>query len=475
MLLLMQDKAIKLKLECSKQTDLIVDGQSKICNWLYNHLLEKAKELKKQFIKTQDKVIAQILYTKRGLRNLIPNLKKENPFLKTVHSSPLKNAALRLSGAIQDYQKGNKGKRKNKTGWPVFRSWRAKWFSLFYDEPNKGFKVLGNKLILSLGTDENGKRLSVEFVIKDIYRLKGYNIRNLRLVKENNIFYAIFVVKTKIPEKKPIKRVIALDPNHKNMAYGVDLDGKSTEIKAPYWLKILDKIIDELKSKRDRCKKYSKKIIKEGKEYFIPSRRWLKFDRALKKALQKRKEQTKTYLFTLAHKICRYYDCIGIGNYTPRGGGITKKMKRGMNNRSLIGRFKEVLSWIAQKSGKIFIEYDERGTTRECYRCKNKIEEVLDPSIRFWECPVCKMKHHRDENASLNGLEKILNYLKKSGMYISLVPGSGLVFVKKRCAWCVFPSGVKETLRGENCSFELQAPRNSIESMRAFDQNLVIN
>ena len=119
-----------------------LDGQSRILNWLYNRLLEMANELKQSYIQTQDNGIAKILYTKTGLRNLVPKLKQEHPFLKVVHSSPLKNTALRLTASIQDYQKSRKGQRKGKhVGFPTFRSWKVNWFSLFYDEPNKGFKV----------------------------------------------------------------------------------------------------------------------------------------------------------------------------------------------------------------------------------------------------------------------------------------------------------------------------------------------
>ena len=118
-----------------------LDQQSKICNWLYNYLLDQSLELRKLYCETKDPEIAKTLYTERGLRNLIPGLKKERHFLKTVHSSPLKNAALRLSASIQTYQKSRKNKRKGAaTGWPRFRSWKRSWFSLLYDEPGKGFK-----------------------------------------------------------------------------------------------------------------------------------------------------------------------------------------------------------------------------------------------------------------------------------------------------------------------------------------------
>ena len=97
--------ALKLLLEPSEESRLTLNGQSRICNWLYNQLLDKGQKLRETFIQTQDEECAKALYTKRGLRNLIPGLKKEHPFLKTVHSSPLKNVGLRLTDAIQTHQR----------------------------------------------------------------------------------------------------------------------------------------------------------------------------------------------------------------------------------------------------------------------------------------------------------------------------------------------------------------------------------
>ena len=134
--------ALKLSLKVDEKSAAILDGQSKICNWLYNHLLESANFLKKTFIETKEAAVSLTLYSKRGLRNLVPDIKQRCPFLKTVHSSPLKNVALRLTSVIQDHQNSKKGKRLGTiTGWPKFRSWKKNWFSLLYDEPNKGFKV----------------------------------------------------------------------------------------------------------------------------------------------------------------------------------------------------------------------------------------------------------------------------------------------------------------------------------------------
>ena len=41
--------AIKLQLEAEEKTFRMADGQSRICNWLFNRLLEMANKLKEEF------------------------------------------------------------------------------------------------------------------------------------------------------------------------------------------------------------------------------------------------------------------------------------------------------------------------------------------------------------------------------------------------------------------------------------------
>ncbi len=445
--------ALRLKVIVDPAVANILNGQSRICNWVYNHLLSQALDLKQNFQKTQNLDIVRTLYTKRGLRNLLPKMKEENPFLKVVHSSPLKNTALRLSQAIQAHQKSKKGKRRL-VGFPKFRAWKQKWFSLFYDEPNKGFKIENKNLILSLGMGQERKQRSVTLFLSNADLLKDKTIRNLRITSEFGEFYATFTIQKELPAKKTIIKAIALDPNHKNLVYGVDTNAKALEIAAPTWLKTFDKRIDELKSKRDKCLKKSKKLsVLEGKEtkkeYYLPSKKWEKFHQTLKKAERKRREQTKTFMYTTAHSLYKEYDCVAIGDYAPNGEGINTKMRRAMNNRSLIGRFKEVLSWVAKKSGKTFLEYDEKGTTRTCSCCQKIVEGGLNPSIRKWQCAECKTIHHRDENSAINGLRKVLrDFSKNSETIVSQVPSLGLALIKERWAWCALPSGMLCMPRG---------------------------
>lgn len=574
---------IKLKLEPDKETAEILDGQSRICNWLYNHLLEKANDLRDDYKKNPSEEISKMLYTKRGLRNLLPEIKEEHPFLKVVHSSPLKNSALRLSDCIQTYQKSRKGKRKGQaTGWPKFRSWKSHWFSLFYDEAEKGYCIEDRNLKLSLGLGEDRKQRSLTIPMQEASHLQGKIIRNLRIVKQAGVFSAVFTVLRELTDKKPMESIgsslffpgsfqepakfvakllepqdnisqyfqkqlpqkikallpsyskntaknkkvlegicntlntliekddfhqrpelfeqiklrratwklickeskglelcklkrllledayeeiaknqtiIAFDPNHKNFAYGVDSEGKSIEIEAPDWLKIYDKRIDELKSKRDKCKKNSKQVDvldNQGKpigtKRWQSSRRWVKYNRTLERVLAKRRDQTKTFLFTLANMLFSLYRIVIIGDYTPHGGGISTGMRRAMNNRSLIGRFKEILSWVALKSGKNYDIFKEKGTTRTCCECGYVVKDGIHPDVRLWACPACHFEHIRDENAARNGLTNYLRELEQNSNDSLLVPCSGLVSIRERWAWRVYPRGVVSTNRGINCS-----------------------
>lgn len=482
----MSNQVLKLKIEVNPEAANELDGQSKICNWLYNCLLEKSQELKKEFIQSGSQEASKTLYTKRGLRNTLPLLKEQHPFLKVVHSSPLKNTALRLSEAIQTHQKSKKGKRKGKpTGWPKFRAWKQNWFSLFYDEPDKGFKVQDQTLILSLGRGRDRKQRSLLLGLPEARLLKGKIVRNLRIVFELDHYYAIFTIQKELPMQKPISKVLALDPNHKNLAYGVDTQGNAIEIASPKWLKKYDTRLDELKSKRDKCNKKSKKISvldtnsnPTGKEFHLPSKKWTQYDRALKRALRKRREQTKTFMFTSAHRIFQEYDCVGIGDYTPHSEEIAIPMRRAMANRSLIGRWKNTLAWVAKKSGKSFIEFDERGTTRTCHHCLHVEQQGIPVLIRQWTCPQCQTVHIRDENAAINGLKKVLRDLpqKNEGEYPLIVSGSDLAFVKKRWAWCVLPSGVHMTPRGQNCEINRSSKKlnRRHDSLRSKVDHLVI-
>ncbi len=91
----------KNQIEFSKKEELILDGQSKICNWLYNQLLDACQ---KDYYENNNSLK---LLEGRNLRNYGVSLKKSHPFLNSVFSSVLKEPSTRLLKAYKSFFKGD--------------------------------------------------------------------------------------------------------------------------------------------------------------------------------------------------------------------------------------------------------------------------------------------------------------------------------------------------------------------------------
>lgn len=386
----------KVEIEVSSEDACRLDGQSRICNWLYNHLLEICIDDYKNNDGEKN------LLSGRNLRDLIPSLKREFPFLKAVYSSPLKNVAMRLTRAFKKFFS------EENVGYPKFRRWKGNWFSLFYDEPNKGYKLLQDgRLQISLGVNKEGKRLKVCCKLKEPLSLrKTDEIKNFRLCKEYDRFYAVFCIEREPIKLKDVESWLAIDPNHKNFFVAVDNEGNSFEFEKIPQLKHWDIVLDRLKSKRDKCKRKSIKVTEnEGKDYWLPSERWERLNRALQTAYRVRRDQLKQVRFTVSNWIAKNYDYVAIGDYTPSlDTAVFDTMHRSMLNQEMIGSFRKDLKWTMEKSGKQYMKISEKDTTKTCCICG--YQERKDPSIRDFVCPNCHSLLARDINSAVNIAKK---------------------------------------------------------------------
>ena len=81
--------------------------------------------------------------------------------------------------------------------------------------------------------------------------------------------------------------------------------------------------------------------------------------------------------------------------------------------------FLDILSWEAEKNGKLFMKVPPQNTTQTCSVCghissgKNRITL----GMREWVCPECGTYHVRDLIASRNILNKGISLLNKTGIY----------------------------------------------------------
>ena len=434
----------KIEVDFKQEDTYILDGQSKICNWFYNQLLDACiKDYKYNGN-------AKKLLNGRNLRNYGTTLKDEHKFLNTVFSSVLKEPSTRIKKAYDKFFKED-------AGYPKYRSWKKKWFSLVFDEPNKGWEVKedGKTLSVSLGNipnlpKEKGKQNpSVLGTLKEKLELdENELLKTFSLVKQQGKFYAIFTVEKcsieelefkdimsayrkecnlakkenrELPEKPVFEeqeitipkdcKWIALDPNHKNFFVGVDYKGDSIEFKKLQMVKYWDKVIDNLKSKRDVCQKnYRKRKTENGTKYTVHSPRWNRINHALNIAYNKRREQIKTALYSISHELYKKYDLVIIGDYTPTNGTAKfKNMKRSMLNQEQIGSFRKTLKWVAEKEGKYYLMVNEKNTTKDCCICGH--QEKKSPEIREFICKNCNTTIMRDSNSAVNIAKKANYYL----------------------------------------------------------------
>ena len=120
--------------------ELIIDNQehidrldyvSNVLRTAYNNLLgETIKDYKENDNKKE------LLKNSYNLRNyLIQN--KKNTEYEFIYSSLVKNTALRLKDSYKRFFNGS--------GFPKFKTYNRKWFSLYYDESGKSPKVAGKR------------------------------------------------------------------------------------------------------------------------------------------------------------------------------------------------------------------------------------------------------------------------------------------------------------------------------------------
>jgi putative transposase len=338
----------------------------------------------------------------------VPALKADRPFYNAVHSSVLKNAALRLSRAIRAHQRD-----KSQCGWPRFRHWKNAWFSLEYEEPGKGWSVEDGVLHVQFGKDADGNRLGVALgLVKPPKRVR--QAKGVRIVKENGRYFAVFTLEERPVQKRSTQTddqdvpvCVYIDPNSKNLGDGVGTDGAAFEIDNLPGLRDLDVRIDKLKRKRDRCRKHSQKVEfvrKDGSlhRHWVAARAWRRRDRAVKRLENVRREWIKQYLFATAHRLFDLYDVVGIGDWSPQNGdhGRGRTANRTLRGRHHLGMFRRVLQWVAEKRGRFAYVLDERGTTRTCNGSGHVVDGGLPPDVRAWTCSSCGAAHHRDENAA---------------------------------------------------------------------------
>jgi putative transposase len=382
----------KIKIETNKEQQVILDSQSKITNWLYNHYLEAAARYYRLFHKT-------LTYNK--INSKFSKFKDKHPFLKTVNNTVLKNTLRTLEKSFNNFFRRLK-KGDKKAGFPKFKSWKLKWRCLEYDK-DKGFKLIDNNAVqINFGKvkdEKTGKSFIPNIVVKLSEALED-KPSQITITKDKHNYYVCFRVDKAEPEPRKEGKTVALDLNQSNLFGMVDDKGNQVISDKPYVAKYFDKEIDKLKSKRDRCKKHSKMF-----KYL---------NNTISRIYRKRREQIKLCLYTLSNRIIKGAKKVVVGDYSPFKSGI-KNINHGVIAQGLVGQFRETLKWVCVKNGVEFEIVNESYTSKTCSHCENvKSKNELTLKDRIYFCHKCGTIIHRDINSTLNILNKVLRRTRHS-------------------------------------------------------------
>jgi putative transposase len=197
--------------------------------------------------------------------------------------------------------------------------------------------------------------------------------------------------------------ILAFDLGIKTLATGVNDEGRFYHIGGFRGYRWHNKQLDKIRSKRDRCKK--------------KSRRYIHLSRVYKRVVERKRNKQRDSLHKASHLIAHRLAerAVVIGDLSQRQMVIKKqegetrqeRNKRRIRNRMVYNDwglygFVQMLTYKCLRFGKELSIIDERDTTRMCHACKHKQDIPLWKRTYRCENENCGLVMDRDENSAVN-------------------------------------------------------------------------
>jgi len=374
----------KIKINLNEDQKSIIDLMSEESTNLYNYFLNKLQiqyQLDNTYVSYYDQ--------QKELKNyktkyLIFDSKKEV-----------------LSNLHYNYKSFFKLSKHNKNLNPKPPSFRGSnyFFTLNF---NQGFIIKNDKLIISYN---NRKKIEIKLnYIKPIEKLtclrfktKQSDIKQLKIYKKNNEYYASIIYEKQENIIKSIDNILSIDLGKKNLLSVYDVKNNIGLIFSSKYLnknqKFLDKQTDQLKSKKNKKQK--------------DSRKYKQISSKLQKIQSKKKTQTNLILQKITKDLSNQNKTILIGKLDNLKNNIKtpiKSINRQMQNNWNLQTFIHLLEYKNKLKGNQVIKVNEAWTSKKCCNCNN-INHNLTLNDRQYICN-CGVNLNRDINGAINIYKK---------------------------------------------------------------------
>ena len=353
-------KAIKYRIYPRKAQAELPEKQFGGARFVYNRYLAMRKE---DYLAHKDDP------QKKGLKYYdsaaqLKELKKQPEYagLKEAHSQGLQQSMMNLDRAFQNFfaKRAKYPKFKRKHGVQSIR------FPQYFFVLEKHISV-----------PKIGK------VRAKIHRPLEGKPKNLTLTKTRSGRYdAAIQVEVEAPEPEPKAGAVGIDLGLKSFL--VTSDGQ--EIAPP-------KHLLKAQKRRLRCKKGS-----NGRE---------KARLALARQHEKVANPRSDFLHKVSHHLTQTYGLIGLEDLNVRGMVKNQRLARAISDAGW-REFKRQRAYKADWNGGLLIEVDRFfPSSKRCSAC-HPTPPDLPLSVREWNCPVCGIRHDRDQNAAIHILQQAL-------------------------------------------------------------------
>jgi len=328
------------------------------CRILYNRLLAGRKDAYEQTGKSPSRYEQQAL---------LPQWKRENPYLSLVYSQVIQEVGARVERSYQNFFRRCKSGTE-KAGFPRFKG-RGHYDSFTF--PQSGFELQDNAVKLS----------KIGLVRAIVHRRIDGKIKNCTLRRQNGKWFACFAIEVES---------VPLEANGEAVGIDVGLNSFATlsngeQVENPRFYR---KDEAALAKAQRRMSKFEKGTSERRKARKVVAR--------IHERIRNRRHN---FVHQEARTIINRFEVIVVEKLNVKGMAKNHGLAKSICDASWT-MFRAGLSNKAENAGRKLVAVSPAYTSQDCSGCGLRAKKKL--SERWHFCPVCGTSLDRDENAARN-------------------------------------------------------------------------
>ena len=384
----------KIKIEVSQQDAEALEFMQAKCRGLYNWWVLRLKSGEH--------------WNVYEAKQTLQASKQYDQELRQVYGKLLQEVYFRLDRAMNAFFR--RVKAGEKPGFPRLKA-RHQFFTLCYPAMYLTNKITDHTITLPTGGGGRWGPKRYPDIVARLTESPPEHFHEVAVSRDaRGNYYCSFVYEDTQTQEAGVQHkngVVAFDLGIKTLATGYTDQGRFYHIGGFKGYRYFNKQLDKIRSKRDKCKKKSRRYRHLSKIYKrVSERKRCKQQDCLHKASH-----------LIAHRLAERAVVIGDlsqkqmvlkkqENETPK-----EKRKQRIRNRMVYNdwglyRFVQMLEYKCLRFGKELHIINERGTTKTCHVCKHKQDMPL--WVRTYRCGNCGLVMDRDENSAVNIYERFL-------------------------------------------------------------------